>query len=168
MSGGCIGTGLFISSGTALADAGPAGALIAYAFVGTIIYGIMTSLGEMTTYIPITGAFTAYASRFVDPSLGFAMGWIYWWAWAICYALELSASGIIIQYWAPNLNIGIFIGVFWALITAVNFLPVSCYGEIEFYFSMIKAFRLHSFLWRPGLTLSGSYGHWFHPICYLY
>lgn len=76
--GGTIGTGLFIGSGGALANAGPAGALIAYAFVGTLVYSVMLALGEMATYIPVSGAFTAYASRFVDPSLGFAMGWIYW------------------------------------------------------------------------------------------
>ncbi|KAJ9621329.1 lysine permease [Taxawa tesnikishii (nom. ined.)] len=144
--GGTIGTGLFIGSGGALAKAGPAGALIAYAFVGTIVYSVMASLGEMATYVPVAGAFTQYASRFVDPSLGFSMGWIYWFSWAITYALELTASGLIIQYWAPNLNIGIFIGVFWGVITAVNFLPVSFYGEIEFYFSLIKVITVLGFL----------------------
>ncbi|KAH9827144.1 amino acid permease [Teratosphaeria destructans] len=144
--GGTIGTGLFIGSGEALAEAGPAGALIAYTFVGTLVYSVMIALGEMATYIPISGAFTAYASRFVDPSLGFAMGWIYWFSWAITYALELTASGLIIQYWAPELNVGIFIGIFWAVITAVNFLPVSFYGEAEFYFALIKVFTVLGFL----------------------
>ena len=144
--GGTIGTGLFIGSGGALATAGPAGALIAYAFVGTLVYAVMVALGEMATYIPIAGAFTAYASRFVDPSLGFAMGWIYWFSWAMTFALELTASGLIIQYWAPNLNVGIFIGTFWAAITALNFLPVSVYGEIEFYFAMIKVVTVIGFM----------------------
>lgn len=76
--GGTIGTGLFIGSGGALATAGPAGALIAYTFVGTLVYSVMVALGEMATFIPVSGAFTAYASRFCDKSLGFAMGWIYW------------------------------------------------------------------------------------------
>ncbi|GAB7352439.1 hypothetical protein MBLNU459_g2855t1 [Dothideomycetes sp. NU459] len=144
--GGTIGTGLFIGSGGALAKAGPAGALIAYAFVGSIVYSVMIALGEMATYIPVPGAFTAYAARFVDPSLGFAMGWIYWFSWALTYALELTASGLIIQYWSPDLNIGIFIGVFWAVITAVNFLPVSFYGEIEFYFASIKVLTVLGFM----------------------
>lgn len=104
------------------------------------------SLGEMATFIPIPGAFTLYAARFVDPSLGFAMGWIYWFSWAMTYALELTATGLIIQYWAPQLNIGIFIGVFWTVITAVNFLPVSFYGEIEFWFSLIKVVTVLGFL----------------------
>lgn len=106
----------------------------------------MVALGEMATYIPIAGAFTAYAARFVDPALGFAMGWIYWFSWAITYALELTASGLIIQYWRSDLNIGIFIGVFWAVISAVNFLPVSFYGEIEFYFASIKVITVIGFM----------------------
>ena len=133
-------------SGGALAKSGPAGTLIGYAFVGTLVYSVMVALGEMATYIPISGAFASYASRFVDPSLGFAMGWIYWFSWAITYALELTASGLIIQYWAPNLNIGIFIGVFWAVITLLNFLPVNFYGEVEFYFCTIKLLTILGFM----------------------
>lgn len=129
--GGTIGTGLFIGSGGALSTSGPAGTLIAYAFVGTLVYSVMVALGEMATFIPVSGAFTTFAARFVDPSLGFAMGWIYWFSWAITFALELTATGLIIQYWAPNLDIGIFIGVFWVVITILNFLPVNFYGEVS-------------------------------------
>ncbi|KAK5163631.1 lysine permease [Saxophila tyrrhenica] len=144
--GGTIGTGLFIGSGGALATSGPAGTLIAYAFVGTLVYSVMVALGEMATFIPVSGAFTTFAARFVDPSLGFAMGWIYWFSWAITFALELTASGLIIQYWAPSLNIGIFIGVFWIVITILNFLPVNFYGEVEFYFCTIKIITILGFL----------------------
>ncbi|KAJ5788779.1 Amino acid/polyamine transporter I [Penicillium paradoxum] len=144
--GGTIGTGLFISSGTAIATSGPAGALIAYIFVGSIVYSVMGSLGEVATYIPITGAFTSYAARLIDPSLGFSMGWIYWFNWASTFAVELTATGTIIQYWDPSLNIAIFIGVFWVLITAMNFLPVNCYGEVEFWFSTIKVATVIGFI----------------------
>ncbi|CAK4030833.1 amino acid permease [Lecanosticta acicola] len=168
--GGTIGTGLFIGSGSALSTAGPAGALIAYAFVGTLVYSVMVALGEMATYIPVSGAFTAYASRFVDPSLGFAMGWIYFFSWAITYALELTASGLIIQYWAPDLNIGIFIGIFWLVITSVNFLPVSFYGELEFWFATIKVVTVVGFL-IFAICIDAGAGHrgylgfkyWDHP-----
>lgn len=74
------------------------------------------------------------------------MGWIYWFSWAITFALELTASGLIIQYWAPNLNIGIFVGVFWVVMTGLNFLPVSFYGEIEFWFASIKVITVLGFL----------------------
>lgn len=106
----------------------------------------MTSLGEMATYIPVSGAFTAYAHRFVDPSLGFSMGWIYWFSWAITFALELTATGLIIQYWAPQLSVGIFIAVFWVVINLINFLPVSFYGEFEFWFSSVKVITVIGFL----------------------
>ncbi|TVY41122.1 Arginine permease CAN1 [Lachnellula cervina] len=146
LKSGTIGTGLFIGSGEALAKSGPAGALIAYIFVGTIVYSVMQSLGEMATYIPIAGAFTSYATRFVDPSLGFSMGWIYWFSWAMTYALELTATGLIIQYWNKDLSIGIFIGVFWVVVTLANFLPVSFYGEFEFWFASIKIVTIVGFL----------------------
>lgn len=80
--GGTVGTGVFIASGGSIATAGPAGALLAYIFVGSLVYAVMQSLAEMATYLPVSGAFTQYASRFVDPSLGFAMGWIYWFSWS--------------------------------------------------------------------------------------
>ncbi|KAJ8111911.1 hypothetical protein OPT61_g5600 [Boeremia exigua] len=143
--GGTVGTGVFIASGSSVNTAGPAGALLAYVFVGTLVYSVMMSLAEMATYLPIAGAFTQYASRFVDPSLGFAMGWIYWFSWSITYALELSAAGLIIQWWNQDLNIAIFITVFWVPITAVNFLPVDIFGEFEFWFASIKVIALLGF-----------------------
>jgi len=111
----------------------------------------MMSLAEMATYLPIAGAFTQYASRFVDPSLGFAMGWIYWFSWSITYALELSAAGLIVQWWNQDLNIAIFITIFFVPITAVNFLPVDIFGEFEFWFASIM-----SLLWSDSGSLPSS------------
>lgn len=130
----------------------------------------MVSLGEIATYIPIPGAFTAYATRLVDPSLGFAMGWIYWFSWAITYALELTATGLIIQYWDKTISIAIFIAVFWVVITFVNFLPVSFYGEMEFWFSSIKVltvlgFMIFAICIDAGVGKQGYLGfhYWVHP-----
>jgi amino acid transporter len=120
--------------------------LIAYIFVGSIVYSVMSSLGEVATYIPIAGAFTSYAARLIDPSLGFSMGWIYWFNWASTFGVELTATGTIIQYWDPSLNIAIFIGVFWVFITAMNFLPVNFYGELEFWFSTVKVATVIGFM----------------------
>ncbi|OJJ33087.1 hypothetical protein ASPWEDRAFT_605289 [Aspergillus wentii DTO 134E9] len=168
--GGTIGTGLFISSGTAIAHAGPVGALIAYLFVGSIVYSVMISLGEVATYIPIPGAFTSYAARLIDPSLGFAMGWIYWFSWASTFALELTATGLIIQYWDESINIAIFIAIFLVVITLLNFLPVSFYGEIEFWFSSIKVltvvgFMIFAICVDAGVSHQGYLGfrYWVHP-----
>ena len=89
--GGAIGTGLFLASGGAIHTAGPGGALLAYAIIGVMVYFLMTSLAELAAYMPEAGSFSTYASRFVDPSFGFALGWNYWYNWAITIAAELSA-----------------------------------------------------------------------------
>jgi lysine-specific permease len=68
---GTIGTGLFLASGASIAQAGPLGALIAYVMIGSMVFFMMTSLGEMATLIPTAGSFNTYAARFVDPALGF-------------------------------------------------------------------------------------------------
>ncbi|KAI1383560.1 amino acid permease/ SLC12A domain-containing protein [Hypoxylon trugodes] len=144
--GGTIGTGLFLGSGEALATAGPVGCLIAFIFVGSIVFSVMTSLGEMAAFLPVAGSFTVYASRFVDRSLGFAMGWIYWFSWSITFALELVAAGLIIQYWDANLSIGIFIAIFWAVFTGLNFLPIRWFGAFEMWFSSIKVVTIVGFI----------------------
>lgn len=144
--GGTIGTGLFLGVGSALAQAGPVSLLLAFIWMGSIVYSVMVSLGEMAAYIPITGSFTSYAARFVDPTLGFAMGWLYWFSWSITFALELVAAGIIIQYWNQDLSIAIFIAVFWFVFTALNFLPVRLFGEVEMWFSMIKVVTIVGFI----------------------
>lgn len=144
--GGTIGTGFFLGSGTALLKAGPLGCLLSYLFVGTMLWSVMVSLGELSTYIPTAGAFSTYATRFVDPSLGFAVGWLYWFGWAITYALSLSASGLIIQYWNEDINIGIFIAVFFVIFTLVNYLPVGIYGELEMWLSSLKVITILGFI----------------------
>lgn len=99
--GGAIGTGLFMTSGGAIHDAGPLGALLGYAIIGVMVFFLMTSLGEMATYLPVTGSFSTYATRFVDPSLGFALGWNYWFNWVITVAADVTIAAQVIQYWAP-------------------------------------------------------------------
>lgn len=74
--GGTIGTGLFVGSGAALATGGPIGILLAYLIIGSAVYAMMVALGEMTALFPVSGAWVHYATRFVDPALGFAVGWV--------------------------------------------------------------------------------------------
>ncbi|OLN85508.1 Arginine permease [Colletotrichum chlorophyti] len=144
--GGTIGTGLFLGSGKAIATSGPVGCLIAFIFIGSIVYSVMTALCEMATYMPVPGAFTSYASRFIDPTLGFAMGWMYWFSWSITFALELTAAGVIIQYWNETLSIAIFITIFWVVFTALNFMPIRIFGEIEMWFASIKVITIIGFI----------------------
>lgn len=136
--GGSIGTGLFLASGGAIASAGPGGALLAYIAVGIMVYFLMTSLGELATYVPDSGSFETYASRFVDPSLGFAMGWNFWYNWAITIAAELSAATLIIKFWFPESSSLLWSVLFLALILGLNVLSVKGYGESEYWFATIK------------------------------
>ena len=87
--GGAIGTGLFVASGKTISTAGPGGAILAYALIGVMVLFLMQSLGEMAAHLPVPGAFQTYAARYVSPSFGFAMGWNYWFNWAITVAAEL-------------------------------------------------------------------------------
>ena len=159
-----------MGTGPALATAGPVSLLIAFAFIGLVVYSVMTALGEMAAYIPVTGAFTAYATRFVDPTLGFAMGWVYWFSWSLTFALELVVAGLIIQYWDSSLSVGIWIAVFWVIFTALNFLPVRWFGEVEMWFSTIKVvtivgFIIFSICINAGVGDEGYIGfkHWKNP-----
>jgi yeast amino acid transporter len=73
--GGAIGTGLIIGTGVALSRAGPASMLISYTIVGFLVWIVMSALGEMAAWLPLSSGFTGYAARFCDPALGFALGW---------------------------------------------------------------------------------------------
>ncbi|KAF2019330.1 dicarboxylic amino acid permease [Aaosphaeria arxii CBS 175.79] len=135
---GAIGTGLIIGSGQGLARGGPASLLIAYSITGAIIYFVMTAMGEMSAFLPMDQGFSGYADRFVDPALGFATGWNYFFKYAIVLANNLTAAGLIIQYWRPDLNVAIWITVFAVVIIAINVLHVGSFGESEFVLSVIK------------------------------
>ena len=144
--GGTIGTGLFLASGTTIHDAGPGGALAAYLIAGIMVYFLMTSLAEMAIFIPISGSFSTYTSRFVDPALGFAVGWNYWYNNAIILALELSASSLIMKYWFPTVPGIVWSATFLVLIFSLNVLSVKGYGESEFWFSIIKVATILIFI----------------------
>jgi lysine-specific permease len=153
--GGTIGTGLFLASGSTIHDAGPGGALAAYLIAGIMVFFLMTSLGEMAAFIPITGSFSTYASRFVDPALGFAVGWNYWYNNAIIVALELSASSLIMKYWLPDVPGILWSAIFLALIFGLNILSVKGYGESEFWFSLIKVATIIIFIVMGLLMIFG-------------
>ncbi|OWR26492.1 gamma-aminobutyrate permease [Saccharibacillus sp. O23] len=144
--GGAIGTGLFLASGGAISDAGPGGALLAYAAVGIMVYFLMTSLGELATYSPEPGSFSAYAGRYVDPAFGFAMGWNYWYNWAVTIAAELAAATLIIKYWFPDSSSFLWSLLFLGVLFLLNALSVRAYGEAEYWFALIKIVTVLIFL----------------------
>jgi len=156
--GGAIGTGLFFASGSAISQAGPGGALLAYAGMGFAVYCMMQSLGEMATQLPIAGSFEAYAERFIDPSLGFAFGWNYWFSWSITLAAEFVAGALIVQFWFPATSPTYWAMGFFVLLMALNLLSVKAYAEAEYWFSGIKVVTVIIFLVVGALMILGLAG----------
>ncbi|KAI0017405.1 amino acid permease-domain-containing protein [Xylariomycetidae sp. FL0641] len=144
--GGSIGTGLFVASGRALESGGPASVLLAYMFIGAMLYCTVQALGELAVCFPVAGSFSAYSTRFLDPSWGFAMGWNYALQWLVALPLEIIAASITITYWNPNINKAIFVTIFLAVIVFINLCGVKGYGEAEFVFAIIKVVAVIGFI----------------------
>lgn len=156
--GGAIGTGIFLAMGDSIHTAGAGGALVAYAAIGVMVYFLITSLGEMATFMPISGSFGVYATEFVDPAFGFAMGWNYWYNWAITIATELVAGALIMKFWFPNVPGIVWSAVFLVIIVALNVLSAKAYGEAEFWFAGIKVVTVLVFLVVGVLMIVGIIG----------
>ncbi|GAA0070844.1 amino acid permease [Clostridium sardiniense] len=144
--GGSIGTGIFLAMGDSIHVAGIGGSIVAYGIIGIMVYFLITSLGEMATYMPISGSFGAYASKFIDPALGFALGWNYWYNWAITIATEMVAGSLVMKYWFPNVPGIIWSSIFLVLIVGLNLLSSKAYGESEFWFAGIKVVTVIVFI----------------------
>ncbi len=118
--------------------------MISYSIVGLLCYTVMCALGEMATWLPAAGGFAAYATRFVDPALGFSLGYTYWFKYIIVTPNQLTAAALVIQYWCPpeQVNPGVFITVFLVAIVTINYLGIRFFGEIEFWLSSIKVLTI--------------------------
>jgi amino acid transporter, AAT family len=153
--GGTIGVGLFLGSAKAIHNAGP-GLLLAYALGGIAIFFIMRALGELVTYRPVAGSFASYAEEFCGPFPGFVTGWSYWFMWILTAMAELTAIGIYFRYWLPDMPQWlpplVALGVLWV----VNLLAVRVFGELEFWFALIKVATI------VGLILAGLGVIFFH------
>ncbi|KAK2799447.1 hypothetical protein FQN51_006934 [Onygenales sp. PD_10] len=135
---GAIGTGLFVGSGQVLSLAGPVSMFLAYAITGFNLFAVINSMGEMATWLPLPGAVPVYAARYVDPALGFTLGWNYWYQFAIGVPIEVTAAALVLDYWPNSVPDVVWITIFFVLMVAVNCLPVRIYGEAEFVFGAIK------------------------------
>lgn len=160
--GGTIGTGLFVGTGQALRMGGPVFLLVAYCLITVLVFGIVTGTTELSSYLPVPGSGMAYyANRYVSRSLGFALGWMYWYVFAITVPAEvtgrslpkivwksdyvlrvLAATSLVIQYWDPPVHIAVWITITIIVVVALNSLPVKYYGETEFWFASLKVFGI--------------------------
>ncbi len=136
--GGSIGTGIFLASGYAISLAGPGGALLAYLLISIMVFFLITSLGELSTYNPSSGSFCEHSSLYVNKPFGYAMGINYWFNWAITIAAEISAAVIVIKYWFPHGSDFLFSVLFFFTVLGLNLFSVRIYGEIEYLMSITK------------------------------
>lgn len=144
--GGSVGTGLLIGSGSSLRTGGPAALIIAWGLVGTMVFSTIHALGELCVEFPVSGAFSSYATRFVDSLWGFAVGWNYAIMWLIVLPLELVAAAMSIQYWNTAINPVAWVAIFYIFILVINLFGVKGYGEAEFYLAIVKVIAIVGFI----------------------
>ena len=148
--GTAVGTGLFYGSTATIAMAGPAVSL-SYLIGGIIIFLIVRMLGEMSVEEPVSGSFSYYASKYWGEFPGFLAGWNYWFLYILVSMAELSAVSIYLGYWFPDLPKWVGVLACLIIITVINLVTVSAYGEIEFWMAGIKITAI------IGMILLGSY-----------
>lgn len=106
--------------------------------MGSITACIMISLGEMIAHLPLPGGHITMANRFVNPSFSFAMGWNYWYNWLFVLPAELNAAAVLIGYWNDSVNPAVWIAICLVVASAINLGGTRAYGEMEFWFAIIK------------------------------
>jgi len=135
--GGSVGTGLFLGAAATINLAGPS-VLLGYALGGMIAFLIMRQLGEMVVEEPVAGSFSHFACRYWGNFAGFLSGWNYWVLYVLVGMAELTAVGLYVQFWWPDIPTWVSALVFFICINAINLFNVRMYGEMEFWFSIIK------------------------------
>ncbi len=135
--GGAIGVGLFLGSASAIEKAGPA-VTLAYLIGGIAIFFVMRAMGELTLEYPVSGSFSAHAYKFLNPLMGYITGWNYWYFWVITCMAEVTAVGIYVHFWLPDMPQWLSALIALCVMTCVNMIAVEAYGEFEFWFALIK------------------------------
>ena len=156
--GGAIGTGLFLGIGPAAVLAGPS-VIFGYAIAGIIAFFIMRQLGEMVVNEPVSGSFSHFAYKYWGPFAGFASGWNYWIVYILVSMSELTAIGIYVQFWWPEIPLWASSLFFFLVINALNLGSVKMFGEAEFWFSIIKVIAILAMIvFGSYLLISGTGG----------
>jgi len=151
---GVIGAGLFVGSGHAIAEAGPA-VLLAYIAAGALVVLIMRMLAEMAIASPDSGSFSSYADKSLGRWAGFTIGWLYWWFWVLVIPLEANAAGTILHSWFPQVEIWEYTLAITTFLTVTNLFSVKNYGEFEFWFALLKVVAIVAFLIAGSLAILG-------------
>ncbi|KAI9648511.1 hypothetical protein NHQ30_003146 [Ciborinia camelliae] len=161
--GGSIGTGLFVSSGSALAAGGPGSLLIAFILMGGMLFCTVQALGEMAVAFPVAGeffpsyeimpvfeqllgSFSTFATRFIDPAWGFATGWNYAIQCLVIMPTEIIAAAITLEYWNPPIPAWVSITIFLIAVTSISLCGIKAFGEAEYGLSILKVTAIIGFI----------------------
>ncbi len=149
--GGAIGTGLFMGAGGSLRTAGPS-IIITYLLCGLAAYAILRALGELVVYRPSSGSFVSYAREFFGEKAAYASGWLYWMNWVMTAVVDVTAVALYMQFFGKYSPVftaipqWVYTLVALLVVTALNLVSVKLFGEMEFWFSVIKVATLVGFL----------------------
>lgn len=149
--GGAIGTGLFMGAGGRLAQAGP-GIVISYAVCGFFAFLILRALGELVMHRPSTGSFVSYAREFYGEKAAFATGWLYWLNWVMTAIVDITAVALYMGFfgkyvgWISSVPQWLWALAALAVVLTMNLISVKAFGEMEFWFALIKVVALVAFL----------------------
>jgi L-asparagine permease len=153
--GGAIGTGLFLGAGARLQVAGPALAIV-YLICGIFAFLILRALGELVVHRPSSGSFVSYAREFLGERASYVAGWMYFLNWAMTGIVDITAVALYMRYWQVFLSVPqwIFAGGALAIVGSMNLVGVKWFGEMEFWFALVKVAALLLFL-AVGVTILG-------------
>ncbi|PPG79552.1 L-asparagine permease [Rathayibacter sp. AY1E5] len=145
--GGAIGTGLFLGAGGRLATAGPS-LVVVYAVCGVFAYLILRALGELVLHRPSSGSFISYAREFLGEKAAFVAGWMYFLNWAMTAIADVTAVALYVKYWSLFSSVPQWLLALIALVVvlSLNLVSVKVFGELEFWFALIKVTALVVFL----------------------
>jgi L-asparagine permease len=149
--GGAIGTGLFLGAGGRLAAAGPS-LVLAYAICGAFVFLILRALGELVLHRPSSGSFVSYAREFFGEKAAYVSGWLYWINWAMTTIVDTTAAALYMHFfgryvpWIAAVPQWLWALIALVLVLSLNLVSVKVFGEMEFWFALIKVAALVAFL----------------------
>lgn len=143
-----------MGSASTLKWAGPS-VLLAYIIAGLFVFFIMRSMGEMLFLEPVAGSFAVYAHKYMNPYFGYLTAWGYWFMWIAVGISEITAIGVYVQFWFPEIPQWVPALIAVAMVALANLAAVRLYGELEFWFAMIKVTTIIVMI-LVGLGLSSS------------
>lgn len=152
--GGVIGAGFFVGLSGIINQAGP-GAVITCAICGIIVFLVMRMLGEMAVAKPCTGSFTEYARMALGDWAGFTTGWLYWYFWVIVVGIESVVGATLLSRWIHGVPLWLMSAALLLVMTGVNLLSVSNFGEAEYWFAGIKVAVIIGFIVLGSLFVFG-------------